>query len=373
MFCLALLLLVEVTVAERAAVDSCAHRDTCEVQEETTCLLQSHLATRSLHPSGGKTPFGEFESEVAAFATVADQVVRQSYHQLTLGATQDHFEKAASDARHLEALCVVGFIICIFALVVHSAVGATRSKRDLRDKKKVRAGSSACPDSLAGRAAHPPLCTALPTSPLMSAALLPAQHDARQLVEDSAYGGALCPALVVQGSDGCFFSVPSLRRLTDITSKFECHVFGANLKPFLSLTFEWPLSDGRLSLADCERGQPLASCLCNSGPARILTVNGSTHALVVEPPESVTSSGRSFAMTSPTGKQLLHVQGMEGGRSFVFQGADKQALALAEPGIEKDGLEFFSLRVLPGVDAGLIALALICIDRLHCTILQVVD
>lgn len=151
---------------------------------------------------------------------------------------------------------------------------------------------------------------------------------------------------------------------------FESCVLDASGKPHLSITLDCPTSAGRplerLLLADCATGRPLASCLCAASPSRILSADGSTHALVIEQTESAAATGgRSFTVTSPAGGQLLEVHGREGGQSFVFRSPGRSAAALAEPGFEKDGREFYWLRVAAGVDTATVVLTLLCIDRLH--------
>lgn len=180
-----------------------------------------------------------------------------------------------------------------------------------------------------------------------------------------AQGPPLCPELVVPDGSQVLFQVPSLlgqslgeHRITDRAGE-----------PILGLRLERQSPDVEMgALFDWRTGRPLGNWELGLSDrfCRLIRADGSPYAQVEEEAPGALGAHRAFRVTT-AGVLRLRVQGRVHERSLTVASyaanVDRVMAAVVEPGSGGRGSDFYWLRIAPGVDAGLVALALSALDR----------
>lgn len=152
--------------------------------------------------------------------------------------------------------------------------------------------------------------------------------------------GTLCPDLVAPAGNETVLGLPNL--CPDLQME-ELPVLNADLEPVLGLR----LQGANLELFEWSGGRSLASCLLHPGGAKLLAVDGSLRAWLSRE-EGGEYALRGCAKYRLVGQRLA---------SLVAMAETMAAVTECQRG-------YVWLKAGPGVDAGLMLLAMLAVDRL---------
>lgn len=176
----------------------------------------------------------------------------------------------------------------------------------------------------------------------------------------------LCPELVVPDGSQVLFQVPSLLG----QSLGEHQITDRAGEPILGLRLERQSPDMEMgALFDWKTGRPLGiwELRLSDLSCRIIRADGSPYAQLEEEAPGALGAHRAFRVTA-AGVMRLRAQGRVHERSLTVASyaasVDRVMAAVVEPGSGGRGTDFYWLRIAPGVDAGLVALALSALDRM---------
>lgn len=216
----------------------------------------------------------------------------------------------------------------------------------------------------------------------------------------NAKGNPLCPIMLVPDGSECVLALPSLLTSAPApgVAAFESRIVDKRGRSLVSVSIDCGAQSGRrlsspgahsvierLTLAAWSDGSGLGSCELQA-PQRgcrpqceIFRPDGAPYAkLREEPPPAGQPTGqlgglqdgaRTFSITSAadTPSRLLF-SGKVASRSLTVHSSGSQLVAAAEPGhgfhFQAYGVDYYRLRIAPNADAGLIAMAMLAIDRL---------
>jgi len=195
----------------------------------------------------------------------------------------------------------------------------------------------------------------------------------------------LCPELVVPDGSECVLAIPTLESLPAHAATLEHCIVDKTGEPLLRIIVERKVGQGpgvaqetleRLTLAAWKDGYALVSAEVHVPTGR--TPQGGPYCIISHPQgqvfarvEEVAGEGQAstFVLSSATGAQWQYrIHGFVQDRSLTVTTSAAQLVAAVEPGtsfnFETHGVEFYKLRVAPRVDAGLLSIAMLAIDRL---------